>query len=233
MTGSDQPSEIFSLSDRAVDVLAADNPVLATYDGVAGHDHRWPDLSPQGAAEALERHRELRAEALGLHAAGKTASDSDQLACRVLVDACDDAIAAHDAKLHLTDLNNTDSPHQHLRQVFEVQAATSRDDWEAIIERLETIDTAIAGYRATLDAGLRTGHLVCRRQIGAAIEQGSTAAGPSSSFEALRPRLAAAGLDQFGDRLDRAIGGARRLWRVQPMAARRLPSRRPTRRRGR
>lgn len=163
MTSSTDPSEIFSLSDRAVDVLAADNPLEATFSGVGGHDHRWPDLSPEGAAASVERHRQLRAQALGLEAEGRVTSENDQLACRVLVDHCDNAIAAHEANLHLTNLNNIDSPHQQLRQI------------EAVIE------------------------------------QGTTAAGPSSSFEALRHRLAAAEVDQgaVGERLDRAIGTAR------------------------
>ena len=44
-------------SDRYVEEAAALDPVLATYAGVAGHDHRLPDLSPDGfaAREGLNR----------------------------------------------------------------------------------------------------------------------------------------------------------------------------------
>ena len=50
-------TDIMALSDEAVDRVAASDPALATYQGIAGHDHAWPDLSPAGAeaAHALGR----------------------------------------------------------------------------------------------------------------------------------------------------------------------------------
>ena len=47
----------FALADALVDTLAALRPMLATYWGVPGHDHRWDDLSPEGVARAASTLR--------------------------------------------------------------------------------------------------------------------------------------------------------------------------------
>src|SRR3954449_8702754 len=46
-----------AIAERYVEEAAALDPVLATYSGVAGHDHRLPDLSPDGfeARDGLNR----------------------------------------------------------------------------------------------------------------------------------------------------------------------------------
>ncbi|MCP4222360.1 MAG: DUF885 domain-containing protein [Actinomycetia bacterium] len=200
-------TELFDLSDRAVNEFVAADPLLGTYSGVAGHDHRWPDMSPEGHAESVTLHRAMRDEALATTAE----TSQDRLAQRVLVDYCDDALAAHDAALYLTDLNNIDSPHQTVRQVFDVHAADSAEDWESILTRLETINEPLDGYRLTLESGLKVGHIASRRQVEAVVEQGTMAAGPDSSFGSLRRRLAEASVDsaRYKVRLDAAIDGAR------------------------
>ena len=53
-------SNIWTLSDRVVDELAALLPVDATFVGVAGHDHRWNDYSPDGIEANAAYFRELR-----------------------------------------------------------------------------------------------------------------------------------------------------------------------------
>ena len=47
---SAQSHPVFALSSDFVDEVAALAPTWATYAGVAGVDHRWPDLSPAGHA---------------------------------------------------------------------------------------------------------------------------------------------------------------------------------------
>lgn len=202
--------EIFELSDGAVDRVAEASPLFATFAGVEGHDHLWPDLSPDGADQSAELHRTLKAEAL----AAPIHTDQDRLAQRVLVDYCDDELRSHDARIHLTDLNNLASTHQSLRQVFDVQAADTAQDWEAILTRLETIDQAAAGYQASLDLGRTSGEPVSRRQVEAVLEQGELTASASSSFYALKDRLAAASVDAaaFEARLDTAIDHARSVF---------------------
>ena len=63
---------VFALSDAIVDEYCAHRPMNATMMGVAGHDHRWDDLSPAGAAAYLEQvtRWERRLDAMG---AGRSA----------------------------------------------------------------------------------------------------------------------------------------------------------------
>ncbi len=179
-------SDIFSLSDAAVDRVAGDDPILATYQGIAGHDHRWPDLSPEGRAATDELHHDLKSAA----DACPSPDDRHLLAKQVLVEYCDGVNAAHEADAHHYELNNIASHHQALRFVYGSQPSDTADDWEALIERVATVDQPLDGLRRTLEEGRVAGHTVSRRQVDAVIEQGEVASGDNSSFHQLRPRLA-------------------------------------------
>ena len=48
-----QNHPVYQLSSDIVDELAATFPDIATEVGIAGHDDRWTDLSPEGAQHAL------------------------------------------------------------------------------------------------------------------------------------------------------------------------------------
>ena len=55
------PGDIFELSDDYVIETAALDPMAATFWGIAGHDHRMTDYSPEGWAGRLElQHRTMR-----------------------------------------------------------------------------------------------------------------------------------------------------------------------------
>src|SRR5689334_6760788 len=71
---SSQPtpsSALDRLADRLVEAYAASDPVTATYVGVAGHDDRWPDLTPDGIRAHAELLRSARAEAEGIEPADR------------------------------------------------------------------------------------------------------------------------------------------------------------------
>ncbi len=204
-------TDIFSVSDQAVDELAAANPLLATYQGIVGHDHAWPDLSPAGLGAVVDLYRDLRARALSC----ETPDRRSQLARDVLVEACDGEIEQSEAGSHHYSLNNIVSAHQELRFVFGSQADQTADDWEAIIERVATIDEPLEGFRQTLEEGRAAGRTVSRRQVETVIEQGEVASGDASSFYQLREKLDDAPFESDGlrARLDEAIDGATAAYR--------------------
>ncbi len=203
-------SPIFELSDRAVDLLADAEPVGATFMGVAGRDHRWPDNSPAGHDAARDLWARLAAEAETI----ATTTTAEGVAKRVLVSEANDAVARHEAGDHFRDLNNIVSTFQNTKDVFDVMGRADMDDWARIIVRLETIDRALEGYRQTLSAGIGEGHAVARRQVQAAIDEGRLAEGPDSGFNALVDELAGAGIGDDGmrDRLRAAVDHARRSY---------------------
>ncbi len=178
-------TDIFALSDEATDLAAAANPIQATMAGVSGHDHEWPDLSPEGH----ERRAVVWADIARRARACVIGDQRDQLALDVLLDECNLVATLADADEHLRNLNNIVSPHQDLRMVFGSQDTGSQDGWDAILSRLEKLPTALEGYRQSLEEGRRKDLAVARRQVEAVIEQGRLATGPESSFDQLMTKL--------------------------------------------
>lgn len=181
--------DVFDLSSEFVDRMAALRPMTATYQGLPGHDDRWDDLSPAGGRELIEfvRGYEKRLAAL------PPADDPwAKLAIQVMSEHLRLERAYYEDGDDLLDLNNIASTFQSLRQVFDLMPTATAKDWENMAKRLETIDTAIDGYRATLDRGRAAGKTVAARQVKAAIEQGRINAGPTSYFRRLPGMLAEA-----------------------------------------
>jgi uncharacterized protein (DUF885 family) len=203
-------SLIFQLSDHAVDRIADVEPVNATFMGVAGRDHRWPDYSPAGhnAIRTVWADLLARAEAI------TTTTAPEDVAKRVLIAEATDAIGRHDAGDHFGDLNNIVSTFQNTKDVFDVMARSDKDDWTRIIVRLETIHLMLDGYRDTLDAGIAAGHAVARRQVQAAITEGRVTQGPQSPFNDLLDAFATTEIDDDGmrDRVATAIDHARHTY---------------------
>jgi hypothetical protein len=54
--------EADEIADRFVEELAAADPVTATFAGIAGHEDRLPDLTPEGFEGRAELLRSARAE---------------------------------------------------------------------------------------------------------------------------------------------------------------------------
>jgi uncharacterized protein (DUF885 family) len=204
---SDAMADIFELSDRATDLVAAADPVLATYQGISGHDDRWPDYSPDGHRETRDLYAELRDAAL----ACPTPDDRHELAQRVLLEHCDMSIRLHDSGGHEVALNNIESPHQDLRFIYGSMGDETEGDWEAIIARVASAGLALESYRQTLEDGRRADNVVSRRQVEAVIEQGTSAAGNNSSFHVLREKLAKSPVEtaKFSHPLDAAIDSAK------------------------
>ncbi len=199
--------DIFELSDEATDRVASLDPTLATYHGIGGHEHRWPDLSPAG----VEASRALHAELCERARVCDTPDDGHRLAQRVLIEYCEGILRHIESGGHQVDLNSLASMHQTLRFIYGSMADQSAADWEAIIARVGTVGEPLAGLQATLDEGRRAGNVVSRRQVEAVIEQGASAAGDQSSFDSLRQRLSAspASSDKLARDLDAAIAVAK------------------------
>ncbi|MFO0603700.1 MAG: DUF885 domain-containing protein [Polyangiales bacterium] len=179
MTEANTP---FALADVLVDALAALRPMQATFWGVAGHDHRWDDLSPEGAARAAEELRAWRARVDALPPQGDRWG---RLAVHVMRDAIDLDLSAFEHGDHRVDLNNIASSFQTVRMTFDAMDTSTAEGWERVAARLEGVGAVLEGYRRTLDEGLRLGQAVAARQVRAAVAQGRVHAGDGSYFRGL------------------------------------------------
>jgi len=158
---------IDAIAERWVDTLVDLSPDVAIYIGVPGRTAEYGDLSPAGHERLAEATRALVAE---LEAA--TPQDAvDEVTKTDLLAEARLALEAHDARLHLRDLNVIASPAQEIRETFDLMPTSSEADWATIAERLGNLPGAVAGYIETLRAGIAEGVVPARRQVREVAEQ--------------------------------------------------------------
>ncbi|MCF3180179.1 DUF885 domain-containing protein [Streptomyces polychromogenes] len=159
------------VADDHVDALVALDPVTGTYLGVAESSGRLPDFSPAGLEEvaALARTTLRRLDA------AETAPGADGVAerrcARLLRERLTAELAVHEAGEGLRRVSNLSSPLHEVREVFTLTPADTDEDWAAIARRLRAVPEALAGYRASLDAGLRRKLPAGPRQVATVIGQ--------------------------------------------------------------
>ncbi len=197
----------FSLSHALVDELAALRPMQATFCGVPGHEHRWDDLSPEGAAHVAARFTAWRGR---IEALPPQTERWPALAVGVMRDWLDREIDAYAHADQRTDLNSIASPFQNLRMAFDAMDTSTAAGWENVASRLEALGAALDGYRRTLAEGLAAGDVVSARQVRAAVAQGRINAGETSYFRGLPAALAASGIQDaaLAERIGEAVPGA-------------------------
>lgn len=201
---------VHALADDFVAEYARLFPVQATMAGIRGVHDGWEDYSPEGAGRALAALRTFRERFASLPEGGDR---WDRLGRRVALEFLDDRIGFYEAEEHLADLNNIESSFQHVKMVFELMDATTADGARAIATRLESIQKPLAGWRASLEEGLRRGRGAAKRQVRAVIDQARVHGGPGSSLLTI-PRAAS----ELGDpalvaRIEAAIAHAQGLYR--------------------
>jgi uncharacterized protein (DUF885 family) len=174
--GGPAVSAVFGLADRYVDDVAALDPIAATYMGVAGHDDRLTDFSPEGTEEraALDR------QALVDLAMAERRNHDDELAAAFQTERLGTALALVDADEPLRAINNLASPVQAIRDVFDLMALDNPEDWEAAAHRMAAVPDALAGLRRTWDEGRRSDLYAARRQAVEVARQASIWSGATS-----------------------------------------------------
>ncbi|MGF1667604.1 MAG: DUF885 domain-containing protein [Acidimicrobiia bacterium] len=201
----------FSLSHDLVEEWLVLDPILATLAGVPGHDHRWPDLGPDGMAaeQALvERY-------LGLFEPHLNHPDRWQrLAATIAHAYLRERHAQFAAGDHLYDVSHMGSSFDFIRSVFDLMDTARTEGWEAICARLGGMDTLFDGYRAKLDVAMAAGKVATQRQTRSLIAQSRELGGEDSSLIGLvaqAPGIAPADLVQ---RLTVAVESARAACRA-------------------
>src|SRR3990172_9171883 len=110
------PEGVYALSSRFVDELVAAVPTLATYLGIAGHDHRWNDFSLAGQEAVAELYRD---QLRRLDAVTVSPDPWERLARDVAAAELARSLGEFEAGEHLLDLNSIDSGLQDMRDAFD------------------------------------------------------------------------------------------------------------------
>lgn len=183
---------VFDLSSSFVDEYAKLSPVSASMAGVPGVHDGWDDYSPAGGAKVLAL---VNAYVARLSALPPATDARGKLARRVMAEFLDEKVVYYRHDDNLLDLNNIESPFQHMRVVFDVMDTSTVEAWRAVAKRLETIDAPLSGYRAALEAGAAKGITAAKRQVRAVITQAKNHASDKSSFRSLLAAFDAAKID--------------------------------------
>lgn len=168
-----QQTAIDAIAEQWVDTLVEHDPTTGTYVGRWEADAFLPDYSPEGAAAFLDAQRETLAE---LEAA-QPVDDVDRVTKADLGAQLKLSIAEGEAGEHLRDLNVIESPSQGIRDIFDLMATDTAEQWEAVRERLRAIPETLSGYQATLLEGVREEKVAAIRQVSEVAAQAHRTAG--------------------------------------------------------
>ncbi len=155
------PSAIDAIAEGWVATLIDLDPDTAVYMGVDGRIGEIGDHSPAG----LDRHAEEARRVLDALRAATPVDAVDEVTRADLSAELELELAAHEAGYPFRDLNVIASPAQEIREVFDLMATATADDWERVAIRLGNVPDAVDGYITTLREGMSRGLAPARRQV--------------------------------------------------------------------
>ncbi|OMC02667.1 hypothetical protein A5733_25540 [Mycobacterium sp. NS-7484] len=155
------------VAERYLDTYARLDPCAATELGITGHDDDVTDYSPQGVAARAEAARATLAELDGT----APVDEVDVVTVAALRERLGAIIDVHEAGLDLGELNVIASPLQTMRDVFDLMATDTEDDWALIAARLAKIPERAAGYAQALRDAVQAGNAPARRQVTRGVSQ--------------------------------------------------------------
>jgi uncharacterized protein (DUF885 family) len=161
------------LADAYLGELARLDPALATELGWAEHQGELADLSPAGAAARAEL-----ADTTLARLADLPAGDDADRRCRALMqDRLALAVAEFDAGEHLRPLSVIAGAPAAIQGAFDLMAHQTDQQWNDVAERIGAVPEALAGLRASLQAGIASGVMAAPRQALGCAAQLSTWSG--------------------------------------------------------
>jgi uncharacterized protein (DUF885 family) len=155
------------VAERYLDTYARLDPCAATELGITGHDDEITDYSPDGVAARAEAARVALRELNGVEPVDAV----DVVTIAALRERLGSTLELHDAGLDLGELNVIASPLQSMRDVFDLMAADTDDDWAVISTRLSKIPERVQGYAEALRARVTSGDPPAIRQVNRGIAQ--------------------------------------------------------------
>ena len=193
-----------ALADSYVEEYAALDPIAATSAGIAGHDDRLPDLSPDGFAARADLARRSLAEMTG----ARPATPREAVARDAFLERVGLAVETADAGYDRCDVSVINSWLHSIRQAFDLMGTGSEEDWHDIGARLAGVPAALDDYRATLAEEAARDRVVAKRQyaeVAAQVRRWTGQEGSSGDFFA---NLVATAPEPHALELERHAGAA-------------------------
>lgn len=149
------------IADDYVERAATLDPILATYAGIAGHDHTLPDLSADGYRERAELDRATLTAVQAIEPVGA----GDRTAKLAMVERLGLAVEAYDAGDVTRELNVIASGVQSVRQSFDLMPTEGEQAHRNIAQRMAEVPQAYQQLSTTLLDSARDGRPPAARQV--------------------------------------------------------------------
>jgi uncharacterized protein (DUF885 family) len=199
------PTAVDAVAERYLETFAALDPCAATEMGIIGHDDDVTDYSPDGVAARVEAAR----SALRDLGATTPIDDVDRVTIAAMRERLGLQIELNDARLDVGILNVIASPLQSMRDVFDLMATDTEEDWALIGRRMSKVPDRVAGYAEALRSAGAAGRAPAARQVRRGIDQAgqiqqlfvdmvAQAAPENAALHAELQQHAAAAADAYG-----------------------------------
>ena len=162
--------QIDELANRYVGEWAALSPIDATFAGVAGHDDRLDDLSPEGYAAKAD----LQRRTLAALATVEPSAPSERVARAAMQERLGLWLERYDAGEVTSEVNVIASGMHEARGVFDLMPTEGEEAVANIAARLGEIPRLVEEYKRTLAAAADAGHVSADVQIVEAAKQFDT-----------------------------------------------------------
>ncbi len=193
LPSDDSPTRERTFVDEIVDAhLVAEialDPIGATSLGVPGYETELTDYSPDGHRA---RH-EVGAATLRRLDDVQPADDVDRVTIAAVRERLAVSAELYDLGADDHDLNVLASPLQHLRQVYDLMAKDTAEQWADVATRLTRTSEAVDQYVGSLRAGMARGATPAGRQVDRCAEQAERLAAPDGFFAELAREARAGG----------------------------------------
>ncbi|GAA1962322.1 DUF885 domain-containing protein [Kitasatospora viridis] len=204
------------IADDYVDQVAAYDPLISTWLGVAPDDDRLPDLTPDGVDVGAALARQALARLDALPAPDREADPAELTCARLLRERLTAELRVHEAGEHFRAVRNMHTPVHQLRSLFTMMPTATEEDWVPVLGRLRKLPAALDGYRSTLAEGIARKLLAAPRHAEVLGEQlttwtGGPAGGPGwfADFVAPAPQRLRPELDAAAAEATAALAGLR------------------------
>lgn len=161
------PTAVDAIANEFTSAFLALEPALATELGYPGHETEYPDYSPAG----LEKLAGLARGALGALGSARPADEIDEVTVDAMRERLGLDVERHESGWVAAELNNIDSPAQHIRATFDLMPTDTAEQWAHIAGRAANVPAAIEGYITSLRSAAADGKVAAARQVRAVVAQ--------------------------------------------------------------
>jgi len=153
--------DVDSIANNYVDEWASLDPIGSTYVGIAGHDDRLTEFSPEGYAALAELDRRTLAQLAQV----TPADEGERVALEAMTERLGLALEMYDAGLVTSEVSVIAGALHAVRSVFDLMPTGGEEATRNIAKRLAAVPTALAQARTALLEAAAHGHVAAARQI--------------------------------------------------------------------